>query len=261
MASAIQGLLGDFHPIKLVSMDSVKLMTRSDDKYICHIGQLPGILESASPDWQVLEILDKRFFRYESLYLDTPDHQMYLMHHNRKLNRYKIRVREYQETHEFFFEIKFKNNQQLTTKKRIRIGPDRNYHTDQIREFLSGNSNFSPEMLEPKMYSSFKRITLVNSGIRQRVTIDMNPEWFFGDRRISMPKIVVIEVKSARSSTAKGFGLLLREARVFPRRLSKYCTGTALLYPEIKHNRFKAKLLHLKTIENQVKDEFFPAFF
>jgi len=253
MASKIKGILGDFHPVTLAGMDCVKLMTRWDKKYICPIGKLPGILDSARPEWQVLEILDKRLFGYASLYLDTPDHQMYLMHHNRKLNRYKIRIREYQETHEFFFEIKFKDNHQLTIKKRIGIGPDGNYHTEEVREFLSANSTFEPEMLEPKVSSLFKRMTLVNSDIRERVTIDILPEWFFGNRRISMPGIVVIEVKSARSSTASGFALLLREARVFPRRLSKYCTGTALLYPEIKHNRFKAKLLHLNTIEKSNK--------
>jgi hypothetical protein len=249
MISQIENILSSFRPITLASMDSVKLMTRSDEKYICHIDQLPAILQSARTDFQVLENHGKRLLGYESMYLDTPDHKMYFMHHNGKLNRYKIRIREYKESKEFFFEIKFKDNHRLTTKKRMRIGPDRNYYTDQIRKFMSGNTTFTPEMLEPKLFSSFERITLVNNILKERVTIDLHPTWYFGDQRTSLTQIVIMEVKSAKTLNTAGFGYLLREARIFPRRLSKYCTGTLLLYPNIKHNRFKTKLLHLKKLE------------
>lgn len=260
MISYINGVLSSFQPISLASMDPVKLMTRIDEKYICRIDQLPGILDSARPDCQVLENNGKRILGYESMYLDTPDHGMYLMHHNGKLNRYKIRIREYKESHELFFEIKFKDNHRRTTKKRISIGPDRNYHADDIRKFMSGNTIFTPEMLEPKIFSSFERITLVNSKFQERITIDLHPEWCFGDRQVSLPEIVVVEVKSAKPSNTAGFGYLLREARVFPHRMSKYCTGTVFLYPEIRHNRFKAKLLHLKKIEKRIEyNESFPA--
>jgi len=248
MIRYINELISSFSTITLSGMDSVKLMTRADEKYICRIDQLPAILESARPDYQVLEHLNKRLLGYESQYLDTPDHQMYLMHHNGKLNRYKIRIREYKESHEFFFEIKFKDNHRLTTKKRIGIGADRNFHSDEIRKFMSRYTTFNPEILRPVLFSSFNRMTLVNNILQERVTIDINPAWFFGDRRVGLPHIVIIEIKSARTTNSSGFGYLLREARVFPRRISKYCTGTALLYPEIKHNRFKAKLLQINKL-------------
>jgi hypothetical protein len=252
MSVSVENLLSSFQPVTLAGMDSLKLMTRSDEKYICRIDQLPGILESARPDFQVLEHLGKRLRGYESMYLDTPDHEMYLMHHNGKLNRYKIRIREYKDSHEFFFEIKFKDNHLETAKKRIRIGPERNYLSDEIREFMSRNTTYLPEMLNPVLFSSFERMTLVNHTIRERITIDINPAWYFGDQRITLPNIVILEVKSAKTSNAAGFGYLLREARVPPRRLSKYCTGTALLFPEIKHNRFKAKLLHLRKLDKKL---------
>lgn len=245
MVSPDQDILSTFEPITLAGMDSVKLMTRSDEKYQCRIDQLPGILKSAQPGFRVLEHLGKRVMGYESLYLDTPDHEMYLMHHNGRLNRQKIRIREYRDSHEFFFEVKFKDNHRVTSKKRTEIGPDRNFHSDEIRTFMLKHSHYNPEMLEPVLFSSFERITLVNNSIKERVTIDINPAWRFGDRSVKLPQTVIIEAKSARTSSASGFGYLLREARMFPRRLSKYCIGTALIYPEIKHNRFKAKLLQL----------------
>ena len=249
MVSQVKDILSCFQPITLAGMDAVKLMTRLDEKYVCRIDQLPGILETAQPDFQVLENHGNRLLGYQSLYLDTPDHEMYLMHHNGKLNRYKVRIREYKESHDFFFEIKFKDNHRVTTKKRIQIGPGLNYHTDEIRKFMSRNTTYAPEMLEPKLFSSFERITLVNINLRERITIDVNPTWFFDNRQRSLPQIVILELKSAKTSNSAGFGYLLREARILPHRLSKYCTGTVLLYPEIKHNRFKSKLLHLEKIE------------
>ena len=253
MIDTIRQIVGTFNPISLKEMDSVKLMTRSDQKYICRIDQLPGILELARPDFKVLENHGTRLLGYESQYLDTPDHRMYLMHHNGRLNRYKIRIREYTESHEFFIEIKFKDNHRNTTKKRVSIGPDRNYHAPEIRKFIEQNTPFSPDGLEPKLFSRFTRMTLVNHAILERVTIDVEPSWHFGETRISLPNVVILEVKSAKSSNTRGFGMLLRDARILPRRLSKYCTGTVLLYPGIKHNRFKPKMLHLNKLEKNLK--------
>lgn len=252
MRHSVLDILSSFQAITLECMDPVKLMTRSDEKYVCRIDQLPGILEAARPEFQVLEHLNNRLMAYESLYLDTPDHEMYLMHHNGKLNRYKIRIREYRDSQEFFLEIKFKDNRGITKKKRIRIGADGNYLGDEIRNFMLKNSTYTPEMLKPMLSSSFERITLANTNIQQRVTIDLHPGWHFCDRRINLSHLVILEVKSAKTSNSGGFGFLLREARIQPFRLSKYCTGTVLLYPEIKNNRFKAKLFHLQKLDKNL---------
>jgi len=249
MVDQILNLLNRFEPISLSEMDSVKLMTRSDEKYLCRIDQLPGILEKAMLNYKVLQNHGKRLLGYESMYLDTPAHEMYLMHHNGKLNRYKIRVREYKESKEFFLEIKFKDNHRETAKKRISISSDRNYFTPEIRNFLAQHTHYTPDLLKPTLFSTFQRMTLVNNDIQERITIDLEPSWFFEEKRVDLSGMVIMEVKSAKTSNTRGFGLLLRDARIQPRRLSKYCTGTILLYPGIKHNRFKAKMLHLKKLD------------
>ena len=46
---------------------------------------------------------------------------MYLKHHNNKLNRYKIRFREYVDNDEKFLEVKYKTNTERTIKDRIKI--------------------------------------------------------------------------------------------------------------------------------------------
>jgi hypothetical protein len=249
MTEEIRHLIDTFEPISLDEMDAVKLMTRNDRKYVCRTDQLPAILQAARTLYRILEINNVRLHGYESLYLDTPDHEMYLKHHNGRLNRYKIRIREYKESHQFFMEIKFKDNHRKTTKKRIPIGPDRNYYSDKISGFITANSVYTPETLHPTLFSSFNRITLVSNALQERITIDLNPSWFTNSRKITLPGLVILEVKSSRNSSIRGFGYILREARIQPHRISKYCTGINLLFPEIKHNRLKAKMLYLAKID------------
>lgn len=251
MSDQINDILTTFRPITLAEMDSVKLMTRSDEKYFLPVDQLSAILQSAQAEFQVLEKHGKRLLGYESLYLDTADHEMYLVHHNGKLNRYKIRIREYKDSHEFYFEVKFKDNRRVTKKRRTAIGADCDYHSDDIRNFMVQHSPYLPELLNPALYSYFDRITLVNIDIRERITIDINPSWHIDGREASLPNVAIMEVKSFRPSSSSGFGYILREARIAPRRLSKYCIGTALLYPELKHNRFKSKLMLLDKYNNK----------
>jgi hypothetical protein len=252
MINQVLEILKSFQPISLKEIECVKLMTRTDEKYLCPVHQLNNLLNKAQADFQVLENLGKRLLGYESLYLDTSDHRMYLDHHNGKLNRYKIRIRDYKTTGESFLEIKKKDSHRNTAKTRIPLLTDRNYHTIEMHNFIAANTPYDPTSLEPQLTSSFSRITLVNNELLERVTLDIFPSWRNGQKTISAPNVVIIEVKSAKNSSTQGFGNLLREERILPKRLSKYCIGTALLYPEIKQNRFKAKLLYLKKLNKNL---------
>jgi hypothetical protein len=242
--------ISSFTKVGLKEADIVKLMTRHDEKYICTVAELPAILKKAATLFRILDIDGTRIQNYETTYLDTADHRMYLDHHNGKLNRYKIRFREYLGSHQFFLEIKKKDNHGDTEKTRIQITQDFTYKHGANRAFILENSPFDPRLLEPVLTSSFSRITLIGAGIGERVTLDLHPSWRHGSLQASLPGVVIIEVKSARGNSAEGFGHLLREQRVMTRRISKYCTGTCLLYPEIRQNRFKLKLLHLKKVNN-----------
>jgi hypothetical protein len=252
MKERIRDTLIDFQPISLKEIGRVRFMTRTDSKYQCRMAQLPVLLEKARPLYRVLEIEGNRLPAYESLYLDTAGHRMYLDHHNGKMNRYKIRIREYLTTKEFFLEIKKKNSAGKTEKKRMPILSDRNYLGPDHQEFLRKYSPFDPESLLPAITSSFSRITLVNREYSERVTIDVFPAWSNEIHLAALVDLVIIEIKSVRTTTSTGFGQILRDERIFPERLSKYCMGTVLLHPELKHNRFKAKLLHLKKLDKNL---------
>lgn len=252
-------ILDTFRPISLEEMDAVKLMTRIDKKYICHIDDLPAILEAAREEYQVLQIGEKRLMGYDSLYFDTPENQMYIKHHNRKRNRYKVRIRQYTNTSEFFLEVKYKKNTGVTEKVRQAVRPMDDLTDPEASAFVETHSPYTRDVLQPRLYSHFKRFTLVSVPRLERITIDTEPGWRFNGQSKELPYLVIMEVKSERFTNTEGFGWILREARIQRKRISKYCTGINLLYPEIKYNRFKIKMLHLRKLDKtQAYAHLFP---
>ena len=69
----------------------------------------------------ILQIDGKRKHDYKSLYFDTEDRKFYNDHHNQRVNRYKVRYREYVDSGLVFLEIKCKNNKGKTIKKRLML--------------------------------------------------------------------------------------------------------------------------------------------
>jgi hypothetical protein len=99
---------------------------------------------------------------------------MYYAHHNRKLNRHKMRVRNYLATGESFLEVKFRSNKGRSEKTRI-VSENITGHPEKFPEgFISQNSPYSPGELNNKLETSFERITLLNKNQRERITIDQN---------------------------------------------------------------------------------------
>ena len=235
-------------PISLAEADCVRLMTRTDEKYVCPVSHLPALLLKAAPGFRILEVNGTRIQGYRSVYLDTPDHRMYIDHHNGKQARYKIRVREYMSNHDMFLEIKKKDNRGSTEKIRMPFEGDPHSLSAEHGQFITRHTPYDPGELQPALISSFSRITLISTILFERVTLDIGPVWQAGENNAGFPGVAIIEVKSARKSSSTGFGYLLREERILPVRVSKYCTGTCLLYPGIKHNRFKQKMLHLRKV-------------
>ncbi|MQY77638.1 MAG: VTC domain-containing protein, partial [Bacteroidetes bacterium] len=84
-------IIKNFDTISLEKMDKVRLMDRIDTKFIFSSELLPGILEKASANYKILKEKTGSVFTYSNLYFDTPEFDMYTVHHNRHLNRYKVR--------------------------------------------------------------------------------------------------------------------------------------------------------------------------
>ena len=261
MANEIDDILRRFDAISLNEMEDVKLMNRIDTKYVLPLSVLPAVLEAALTDYFVKEIDGKRVATYDTVYYDTESLDMYMRHHDRQLVRQKIRVRQYADTGEFFLEIKRKNNKGHTRKKRIAV-PGYELTADTIghgkedttiADFIEQKSLYTWSTIAPHLRTDFHRITLVNRQKTERLTIDTDIAWqnIITEENRSYPALVIIEIKR-NGNVASPMARIMQEQRIHPLKISKYCIGTVLTTPDLKKNRFKAKIRQIeKMLLNQ----------
>ena len=245
----ISKITASFSPIKLVEMDNVKLMSRSDTKFAFKISKLPELLNQIIPFYRVLEINGKLIHDYKSLYFDTDDRKFYLDHHNGRVNRNKVRFREYVGSDLTFLEIKRKNNKGKTIKKRIKVDSINDDLSVKQKEYIHSiiGSNI---ILNSKQWINFSRITFVHKVHKERLTIDINLNFKEKDRRGDLNQIAIGEVKQERMSRLSDFMRIAKDLHILPIRISKYCMSTLELNPELKQNRFKEKTLFLTKLKN-----------
>jgi len=74
------------------------------------------------------------------------------------------------------------------------------------------------------------------------VTVDMDLRFLWNGVRVSLAGIAIAEVKQDGFSMDSEFIRQMRALGVRATGFSKYCIGVSMLYPEVKHNRFKPQL-------------------
>lgn len=250
-------ILQRMSPISLDEMQTVKLMNRMDSKYLLNKEQLERLMQCAEPDFYAQTIDNQQIAPYKTLYFDTNDVAMYTMHHNRKLNRQKLRTRCYRSTQTTFCEIKNKLNTGRTKKLRVPIRPDQYncvFDDPEVVQFIRENLQFKIEDLSPHVENEFSRITLVNKEKTERITIDSDIRFVNHNtgQKADISELVIIEVKQD-GNKASHFKHILHELGIKPKRISKYCLGTILTNPQAKRNRFKQKVRYInKLINNKI---------
>jgi len=243
----IKNILSAFEPITLSEMDSVKLMDRTDTKFIFKQSELSAILEQLKNDYKVLNVNGNTISKYESLYFDTPDFKLFHKHRTGKLNRYKVRFRKYVESELNFFEVKFKNNKGRTIKDRVKQQRIGEKIEDKAEGLLKDKTPLTPDNLEAKIWVNYSRITLVNKHTPERVTLDLNLHFINNTQIKNIDNLVIAEVKQDKA-TASPFIKLMKKNHIREGSISKYCFGIISLFEKIKHNNFKPKLIPIKKI-------------
>ena len=244
----MQNLIGTFAPITLAEMSSVKLMNRTDTKFVTTLPQLMRLLEMAHDDYFAQEIDGERNMLYDTTYFDTRSFGMYKEHQCGHTNRQKIRFRTYVSSNLQFMEVKTKNNHGRTKKKRIEVA-DMDLHDEAKREFLARHLHFDVDELIPHMHNYFHRITLVNRAKTERLTIDTDLQFnnVVTHESRMMGDLVIIELK--RDGLVYSPVLeMLRQLRIHPHGFSKYCMGAAMTNSQLLVNRFKPKLHDVEKI-------------
>lgn len=233
--------------ISLQEMDSVVLMKRTDTKFIVPFSKLVDILKRVGNTYKVLSISDHRIMSYSSMYFDTPTSKFYNDHHNGRVNRTKIRIRNYVESNLFFLEIKKKNGKGETIKSRIKISDFEKVLSPRSSAFIEETINQKID-LQPALVNKFNRVTLVSVANQERVTIDLNLEYAIDDKTKSYTNLVVVELKQERFNRNSAIVKSLRYFGYNPYSISKYCIGMVSLNKNIKYNAFKQKVRKINKI-------------
>ncbi len=238
-----------FEPILLDDMDKVKLMNRIDRKYWFAIENLQSILVAISDSYFVLNIDGHSSMPYSTTYYDTEDNDMFIDHHNGKLNRYKVRKRQYLISGIGFLEVKFKSNKGRTSKKRIRTNLINNSFSEKEDLFIRMRTPYNSDSLNVSLQNSFTRLTLVNKNFNERCTIDLNIKYEYNSNSVDMGSLVIVEVKSDGKQSSPLL-IALRDHRIKANGFSKYCIGRTVTDNTIKRNSFKKKIRRIEKVIN-----------
>jgi hypothetical protein len=251
------GVLRTYQSHGLDSLKEASLMRRVDTKFLLPVARVPELLNELTEDYTALEIDGKRCFSYLNDYYDSNDFGFYRMHHNRFLNRYKVRVRKYCDSGQSYLEVKFKNNKKSTLKTRISL------HGDELDlESLGGKSAFlqasgisnAAELL-PTLRNRYKRIALASEARAERVAIDLGLQsdgLHAMGTKINLENIAILELKQKRIDRRSPLFSLIKQMGIRPSRFSKYCMGLAFSTPSragLKYNRFKRLMMRVEKIE------------
>lgn len=250
----LESLTEEFDPIGLKEMDSVALLNRIDTKYVLSTTQLVTTLSALTDDYRILSVEGHRLNHYRTLYFDTPQFRLYNMHVNDRADRYKIRTREYSDSCKSFLEVKHKTPKDRTIKDRISTAMpllQMNLEAEQwLREYIP----IDCENLEPKLWNTFTRVTLVNKTNCERVTLDTDLTFYSADKKIKLDNIAIAEVKKDAANQDSPFMIQMRVQKIQPMGFSKYCMGVAMLYENVKKNALKPKMMWLNKLSNGVSN-------
>lgn len=237
-----------FDSLALEDMTKVSLMNRQDTKYVFSEDKLLSVLDKLSKFYNILEIDGLRQMSYSNIYFDTDEFMFYHNHHRDKLNRYKIRNRQYDDSNLAFCEVKFKSNAGRTEKNRIQVSALLEEYDESSKDFLKDLSPVAVSDLKAKVFMRFDRITLVHKQWKDRCTLDMNLTTSNKETDFDFKGLVIAEIKQEKFTPQCDFNLVLKSESIYPDSFSKYSMSVVKLFPNLKNNRFKPRWLALNKI-------------
>jgi hypothetical protein len=232
--------LSTFKTFSLQELDAANLLERKDFKYTFHVKHLSYVLQQIQPYYDILSINNNLYTDYLTDYYDTKNFKFYLQHHNGETNRYKVRLRNYVQSAISFYEVKFKNNKNWTSKHREKIKSmdvDINKYTAAI----------TTEQLEKKLIVAYSRITLLSKDHSEKLTFDVGLQYSNDVQQQQFNYLCIAEVKS-KTHHPYIFRQIIKSLGYRVQGLSKYCFGIANLYSHLKSNNFKQSFLYIRKL-------------
>lgn len=227
------------------------LMNRFDFKFLLKSSEAIAFLNHLYGEYDLIANNEIMIRSYETKYFDTYQRDTFLLHHQGKFPRYKIRTRTYLDTNDQFVEVKFKNNKGLTEKFRNKLTVEDNlFMQPDVISFLNSHKIHNLESLQESLLVNYQRISLKHKQINERITLDFNLTFSGNQKKTLLEDIVIVEVKQEKKFISSALEIL----RSFNKRsmsMSKYCYGISIINSSIKHNNFKPLLknIHKLTIQ------------
>ena len=247
----INELLQHLEPITLEQMSSIRLMNRTDTKFVTSKDNLVRLLEMAQGKYYAQFNNNSRIANYMTTYWDTDNHRFFLEHHNGRAPRQKVRVRTYMDSDLTFLEVKTKNNHGRTKKKRVEVPSQEIEVQGTNGEFVEALVHQGLNEMHPTVRNQFHRITLVNYGKTERLTIDYDVHFHNLEtgNNANVGPLVIIELKRDGNVYSPVLDIL-RVLRIKPSGFSKYCIGSVMTNKNLKRNIFKEKMVVLSKLAN-----------
>jgi len=245
----IDDLLQHLKPITLEEMSEIRLMNRTDTKFVTNKEKLVELLRLAQGKYYAQVIEGQKISNYMTTYWDTQRHDFYLEHHNGKRPRQKVRVRTYLDSDITYLEVKTKNNHGRTKKKRVEVPSQEITGENGNEEFLQKLVHRGMGDIHPTVRNLFHRITLVNYGKTERLTIDFDVQFenMETQREANVGPLVIIELKRDGNVFSPVLDIL-RQLRIKPSGFSKYCIGSVMTNKALKHNMFNQRMVTLSKL-------------
>lgn len=240
----IDELLTNLKPITLDEMKDIRLMNRTDTKFVTNKENLARLLELVQGKYYAQFNEGSKIANYMTTYWDTENHKFYLEHHNGRAPRQKVRVRTYMDSDITFLEIKTKNNHGRTKKKRVEVPSQQITGEGGNEEFLQERVHLGLSDIHPTVRNQFHRITLVNYEKTERLTIDYDVSFHNMEtgRSADVGQLVIIELKRDGNVFSPVLDML-RQLRIKPSGFSKYCIGSVMTNDRLKQNNFRERMV------------------
>lgn len=255
----LQENINRLEPIGLNEIGDADLMNRLDQKYLILKDWIPELLRRCEEDYQILEVAGDRVTTYSNHFIDTPDLESFNQHVRGRKSRYKARIRSYGSNGLSFLEVKRKTVHGRTVKARISRSKESAWNaplTDTEIRFLNEHYGYSEgHMLQ--MRSTFNRLTLVSTALKERITIDTDLTFFQENETEGLGSIAIMEVKQERINRFSPILLALRSFRFSTpplgrkTSLSKYIVGTLLLNRNLESRVYRSAMKRIEHLKQE----------
>lgn len=255
--SPIEDRLASFHRIDLAELNQrAALMTRKDNKYLLTGEQVLALAERVDDRFDVLDIAGKTAFSYHSAYFDSDSLHCFRDHNQNRRKRLKVRYRHYEDTQQFFMEVKLKGSGGETSKLRRAITPAHFASHElpaELDAYLKSVAKDHHQRELPHRYRQtlqvrYQRTTLIAKTGTERVTLDNRLHFAQTGREKALSESLwVVEVKSPKGASATD--RVLKDLGARPASLcSKYCVGLSLTSTAQRSSRFTPTLKHIAAL-------------